>query len=276
HRGRVLKENEDHYLVVRLGRFEETLFTSLTDLDVPRRFDEYAFAAVVAGGIGGDGAGAMAARLAISTLADLELRFGQWSMRISPKTASEVIDRSRWFYEFTHEAVLRWHRAHLEVNRMAATMTGVYSAGSDLFVASVGPSRCYLFRNGLLPQLTRDQTLRARLASSPQPTPVEQGLEDGAHILTHSIGADADHPGVIVEHFRLDDDDSLLLCTNGLTDMVSDDEIADTLASRRTAQEQCDLLVDAALSNGGRDNITVVLANYHIPGLQPDRVPHPA
>ena len=134
HRGRVRKENEDHFLVARLGRFEETLFTSLTSLDVPRRFDEYAFAAVVADGIGSDGAGAMAARLAISTLADLELRFGQWSMRISPKTASEVIDHWRWFFDFTHEAVLRWHRAHLEVNRMAATMTGMYSAGSDLFV----------------------------------------------------------------------------------------------------------------------------------------------
>jgi protein phosphatase len=276
HRGRVLKENEDHYLVLRLGRFMETLFTSLTGLDVPRRFDEYAFAAVVADGIGSDGAGAMAARLAISTLADLELRFGQWSMRIGPKTASEVIDRSRWFYDFTHEAVLRWHRAHLEANRMSATMTGAYSAGSDLFVASVGHSRCYLFRTGLLTQLTRDQTLHERLATSPQPTPVEQGLADGTHILTHSIGADADHPGVIVEHFRLEDNDSLLLCTNGLTDMVSDDEIADTLASRRTSEEQCELLVDAALTNGGHDNVTVVLANYHIPDLQKSRVPDPA
>ena len=59
-----------------------------------------------------------------------------------------------------------------------------------------------------------------------------------------------------------------LLCTNGLTDMVPDDEIADTLASRRTPQEQCDVLVDAALANGGSDNVTVVLANYHIPKLE--------
>jgi hypothetical protein len=69
----VLKSNDDHHLVLRLGRYEETLFTSLTSTDVPRRFDEYAFAAVVADGVGPAGAGAMAARLAISTLAHLHL-----------------------------------------------------------------------------------------------------------------------------------------------------------------------------------------------------------
>jgi serine/threonine protein phosphatase PrpC len=70
---------------------------------------------------------------------------------------------------------------------------------------------------------------------------------------------------VRAEHFRLADDDIRLLCTNGLTDMVSDANIADALASRRTPQEQCNLLVGAALANGGTDNVTVVLANYHIP-----------
>jgi protein phosphatase len=65
-------------------------------------------------------------------------------------------------------------------------------------------------------------------------------------------------------HFRLADDDIVLLCPNGLTDMVSDANIADALASRRTPQEQCDLLVAAALANGGTDNVTIVLANYHI------------
>jgi protein phosphatase len=263
----VLKGNDDHYLVLRLGRYEETLFTSLTSTDVPRRFDEYAFAAVVADGIGPAGAGAMAARLAISTLAHLHLRLGSWSMRVDSQVASEIIDRSQWLYRLTHEAVLAWYQAHADVGRMAATMTGVYSAGTNLFVAHVGHSRCYLFRKGLLTQLTRDQTLRERLAESRQPTSVGQGIEDGSHILTSAIGATAETPRIIVEQFRLEDDDTVLLCTNGLTDMVTDEDIADTLASRRAPEEQCDLLVDAALTNGGHDNVTVVLANYHIPSL---------
>jgi serine/threonine protein phosphatase PrpC len=131
----------------------------------------------------------------------------------------------------------------------------------------LGHSRCYLFRKGVLTQLTRDQTLQARLASTPQPTAVRRALEDGAHILTNATGADPGGPGAIVEQFRLEDDDTLLLCTNGLTDVVPDDDITDTLASRRTSQEQCDLLLDTALAQGGPDNVTVVLVNYHIPEL---------
>ena len=63
HQGRASSENDDHYLVLRLGHYEETLFTSLSSRDVPSRFDEYGYAAVVADGIGGGGAGAMAARI---------------------------------------------------------------------------------------------------------------------------------------------------------------------------------------------------------------------
>ena len=270
HRGRVLKENEDHYLVVRLGRYEETLLTSLADLDVPPRFDEYAYAAVVADGIGGGGAGAVAARLAISTLAQLEVRFGQWDMRIDPQIASDIMDRSRLFYRRTHEAVLSWYRAHHALGRIAATLTATYSAGDHLFVANVGHSRCYLFRHGRLSQLTRDQTLRERLANRAAPISVGRGLEDVQHILTDSIGADVEGPRVTVEHFRLVNDDCLLLCTNGLTDMVPEDDIAETLASRRTPEEQCDVLVDMALTSGGHDNVTVVLTTYHIPALPED------
>jgi protein phosphatase len=99
---------------------------------------------------------------------------------------------------------------------------------------------------------------------------VTRALEDVEHILTSAIGAGSNGPDVIVEHFRLADDDTLLLCSNGLTDMLPDKDIADTIASRRTPQEQCDLLVEAALANGGTDNVTVVVANYHIPAVRDD------
>ena len=268
HRGRVHKENDDHYLVLRLARHQETLLTSLTSGDLPPASDEYAYAAVVADGIGRAGAGAVAARLAVSTLAHLALRFGQWHMRIDPRIAAEVIERSEWLYRRTNETVLQRSHAHAELAGMAATLTGIYSAGTDLFVAHVGHSRCYLFREGVLVQLTRDQTLRERLSTSRHPTAVGQAIEDVQHILTNVVGAAANGPGVIVEHFRLVDDDTLLLCTNGLTDVVPDDTISEVLASRRTQVEQCDLLMDLALANGSQDNATAVLVNYHVPEIQ--------
>jgi protein phosphatase len=118
---------------------------------------------------------------------------------------------------------------------------------------------------GQLTQLTRDQTVRPRLANTPRPTSVDRALEDAQHVLTNAIGMGAGGPKIMVEHFRLADDDSVLLCTNGLTDMVSDSDIANTLTSRRTPQEQCDLLVDAAVAGGGTDNLTVVLLSYRVP-----------
>lgn len=85
------------------------------------------------------------------------------------------------------------------------------------------------------------------------------------------MGTTVDGPrSIIIEQFRLADDDVLLLCTNGLTDVVDEDGIANALASRRKQGEQCELLVDRALANGAVDNIAVVLANYHVQRLDSD------
>jgi protein phosphatase len=266
HRGRVRPENEDHYLVLEFGRHQQTLFTSLSMRDVAKRFEESAYAAVVADGIGGGGSGAVAARVAVSTLLQLAVRFGQWNMRVDPQTAGEIMERLEWLYRRTHEAVLTRRLPHEELSRIATTLTAFHSVGTDLFVTHVGHSRCYLFRNGELTQLTSDHTLRERMAGSPYPAAVGEAMEDLKHILTDLIGART-NPDVAVEHFQLAHEDCLLLCTNGLTDMVQDDAIADVLASRRAPAEQCDLLIDLALANGGEDNATVVLAQYDVPKM---------
>ena len=270
HRGRVQPQNDDHYLVVRFGQRFDTLATSLSGADVPSPFEEYAYGAVVADGIGRAGAGSVAARLAISTLATLALRFGQWNMRIDPAAASEVLERSEWLYGRTSDTVFQRSRTDPRLAGMAAALTGIYSVGTDLFVAHIGHTRCYLFRNGKLVQLTRDHTLRERRALAAHPIPIGQAIEDVTHILTHAVGAANSDSGAIVEHFRLADDDSLLLCTNGLTDVVPEDAIADVLASRRRQDEQCDLLLDMALDNGADDNTTVITAYYSVPQLPAD------
>jgi serine/threonine protein phosphatase PrpC len=265
HRGRLQPGNDDHYLVLRLAQRLETIVTSLSNVDLPSPFEEHAYAAVVADGIGHDGAASMASRLAISTLATLALRYGHWHMRVDPRIAAEIVERSEWLYRRTNDAVVQRSRTEPRLAGMAAALTGIYSVGTDLFVAHVGHSRCYLFRDGLLVPLTRDHTLSERRAISPYPIPIGQAIEDASHLLTHAIGADPSNPGVTVEHFRLVDDDCLLLCTNGLTDIVSEEAIADVLAARRTQTEQCDLLIDMALASSAADNVTVVIANYHVP-----------
>ncbi len=266
HRGRCLSCNEDHYLVVRLGRRQDTLATSLSSADIPRRFNEYGYAMLVADGFGTGGSGSVASRVALSAVAHLALHYGRWNLRIEPTVADEVLQRTKWLFEQASEAVAAGGRTGLPaLANMATTLTAAYSAGDDLFVAHVGHSRAYLFREGHLTQLTRDHTTARYQADTGRPVAVDRRGQDLRHILTDVIGTDGEPPLVAVEHFRLTHGDCVLLCTNGLTDMVDDSRVAEVLAARRRSSEQCRTLVKLANEMGGEDNVTVVLAQYEVP-----------
>jgi protein phosphatase len=267
HRGTTRTHNEDHYLIVRLSREQETIATSLTSADLPGHFEEQAYAMLVADGLGETGAGSLAGRVALSTIAHLVLHHGKWTLRVNPQTAAELLERAAWYYERADEAIVERSQRSPVLEHMATALTAVYSAGNALIVAHVGHSRAYLFRDGSLTQLTRDHTVERHLTANGRPVAVERRGQDLRHILTDAVGANGDRPVVDVEQFSLTDGDAVLLCTNGLTDMVSEQRIADVLSDRRQAGEQCQMLVDLALAAGGQDNVTVLLAQYHIPPL---------
>jgi protein phosphatase len=267
HRGKRRHQNDDHYLAIRLGRSQTVLETSLTSADVPRPYEEYAYAMLVADGLGDNGAGGLASRVALSTFAHLALHYGHWNVRIDSRTAADVMDRAERLYERVNDTVVKRGLEHAELLGMATTLTAAYSAGNDLFIAHVGHSRAYYYRDGDLTQLTVDHTVEERMAYSAKPQPMEASHQDIRHILTDAIGGRPGTPEIVVDRFTLKDGDRLLLCTNGLTDALDDDRIADVLSRRRRPAEECDLLVDRALQRGGEDNITVVLADYRIPPL---------
>ena len=261
--------NEDHFLVTRFSREQQVLQTSLPFRDVPERFEESAYAMLVADGLGGAGQGAVASRVAISTMAHVAMHFGKWNVRVDPQVAAEILDRVEWFYQQADRAVAARARTDPRLSGMATTLTLAYSAGDDLFVANVGHSRAYLFRSGTLTQLTRDHTLEQLRADRCGLAPIDRGVQDLRHILTETVGGDPTGPAVAVEHFRLADGDWILLCTNGLTDTVKDEQIADLLAVRRSAAEQCRQMLELATLTGADDNATVVAAEYHVPGSPP-------
>jgi serine/threonine protein phosphatase PrpC len=265
HKGTVRPINEDHYLITRLGRDQETLLTNLAAGDVPQHFQEWGYAMVVADGMGGAARGEEASRLAISTLAHLGLQFGKWNLRINKQIAREVTERAERFYQRVGETVIEEGRTDPSLKGMGTTLTGAFSAGSDLFVASVGDSRVYLFRRGRLLQLTRDQTYSQLLADTGQIPQHEVSTHHLRHILTDAIGVGAGKVNVNVRHLPLLDEDRLLLCTDGLTEMVDEEEIAGVLMRDQPAQDACQTLVDLALEHGGEDNVTVLLAKYEIP-----------
>src|SRR5262249_2927151 len=149
-----------------------------------------------------------------------------------------------------------------DLKGMGTTMTLACNVGDRLVLTHIGDSRAYLFRGGVLHQLTRDHTVAQAL--------VEQGLLERAgdaalrlqHTLVRVLGGLGHHCEADVEHFKLHDQDLLLLCTVGLTDMVADSAISAILATGAPPSEACAALVERALQNGGKDNVTVAVARY--------------
>jgi serine/threonine protein phosphatase PrpC len=264
-RGTSQPHNDDHYLVMRLDRGQETLLTSLSAAEVPGPFEEHGYAMLVANGLGEAGAGAVASRVALSTLAHLVLHFGRWNLRVDPRTAEEIIERAEWYYAQIDAAIAAKAAASPVLANMTTALTMTYSAGDELFVAHVGHTRAYLFRDGALILLTRDQTIEQHNVDSRRPTAVQARAQDLRHVLTHAVGAAGGPTPLDVEQFTLKDRDAVLLCTNGLTDVIDEDRIAEVLALRRQPSEQCALLTDLAAERGAEDNVTVVLAQYQIP-----------
>jgi protein phosphatase len=263
--------NDDHYLMVRFRRGQDLIATSLPTGSVPERFEEYGYGMVVADGMGGLGSEA-ASRLAVSTLAHLVLHFARWNVRVDEKIAWEFRERAERFYREVDETVTEAAQTHPAFAGMGTTLTACYSGGDDVFIVHVGHSRAYLYRRGLLSRVTRDQTIAQRQAETGRSSPTELASADLRHVLTDAIGGLAGEPYIAIDSFHLYDGDLLMLCTNGLTDLVGDEEIANVLQKPTGAQDRCQALVDLALNAGGADNVTVLLAKYTIPPLKEDAV----
>lgn len=147
---------------------------------------------------------------------------------------------------------------------MGSTLTAACGIGADLFLVHVGDSRAYLCRGGQLEQLTTDHTLAQKMVETGLLRPEAARTARMRHVLTNVLGGN--QPGVEVEtqKLRLADGDRLLLCTDGLNEMVTDEQIVELLRLNPQPDTACQALVNAALNHGGKDNITVVLAAYSI------------
>jgi protein phosphatase len=276
HPGKVRPNNEDHYLVLRSSRAMVTLMTNLPDGQVPERFEQTGYALVVADGMGGMAAGELASSLALSIGLNLALDDPKWSLRITEKEVRERLETFRRRVRQIDYLVTERARADPALTGMGTTLTGAYSIGADLFLFHVGDSRVYLFRGGKLLRLTSDHTLAQALADAGHITPQEVPTHRLRHVLTRAVGVHGGQVEAEIQHLPLADGDRVLLCTDGLTEMATEDEIADVLRRVEPSAEACRALVDLALEGGGRDNVTVALARYSITETPAPDSPPPA
>ena len=263
-RGKVRPNNEDHYLVARYGRAFEPLLTNLPSEDLPTEFRETGYAMTVADGLGGAAAGEVASGMAISTLVKLVIDVPDWILKFDDKTEKEAMRRADKFYRKIHEVLTRRAESDSKLSGMGTTMTLATILGVDGIVAHVGDSRAYLFRQGDLHQLTRDQTQAQLLLEAGVITKEEFAKNRYRHVLLQAIGGRGGLVDVEIHRTRFQNDDRLMLCTDGLTDMVADTKIAEVLGRGGSSQDACQALLDLALEAGGKDNITVVLGHLRL------------
>jgi protein phosphatase len=200
----------------------------------------------VADGMGGAKAGEVASAVAVDAVEAAE----ESSEPTEAQLASIVREANRRIYDL---AVADESR-----RGMGTTLTLAKLHGDEVSLAHVGDSRAYRLRGGELEQLTHDHSLVAELERSGQITPEAAERHPQRSIITRALGPE---PSVEVDTYTLAgrDGDVFLICSDGLTSMISDDEVASILRSAGSLDEAADELIRAANQSGGKDNITVIL-----------------
>src|SRR5437660_5407421 len=210
--------------------------------------DEHLF--VVADGVGGHKAGEVASQTAVETL----------QREFTAPTTDALIDAVKT----ANRTVWNLAEANTEQRGMGTTLTAIalVDEGDEerLAIVNVGDSRAYLLQQGELEQLTEDHSLVEQLVREGQLTPEEAQVHPQRSIITRALGLD---PEVEVDSWELTPykGDRILLCSDGLTNEVSDDEIASTLRTVSDPQEAAHQLVQEARDHGGSDNITCVVVD---------------
>jgi len=260
-RGLVRFTNEDQFVTATLMR---TLCVQQSS--VPQSTVQYAdnrsHVFIVADGVGGVEGGEKASALAVGAIEEFLLNALHWLLGLDGSADTSVLREFKEALQSADACVYDAATKNPGLRGMGTTLTMAYSRGSDLFVAHVGDSRCYLSRRGALHRLTHDDTLVNEMVEVGLLPPERAANHAFRHIITNVIGGAS--PGVHAEVHRIDlkPGDVLLLCTDGLTGMLTDDRIATTIATMKSPQEACEELVRSANEQGGVDNVTVVIARY--------------
>lgn len=257
HIGKVREVNMDHFLLCSLHRQIVIHATSLPDIDkLPLQNERLAMLAMVADGVGSSAKGEEASRLAIQQLTQYVAGTMRCYYTADATGESFIQDLQEAVLE-SHKAVVRRAEEHPNLKGMATTLTLFLGLWPWIYVLQVGDSRYYIYRDGTLTQITRDQTMAEDLVDDGVLTRAVAAGSPLAHVLSSSIGGEEAVP--VVSRIPSDRGYVHLMCSDGLTKHVSDEGIRDRLATMTSAKQACEALVQDALDDGGTDNITIIV-----------------
>ncbi|MEA4924003.1 MAG: Stp1/IreP family PP2C-type Ser/Thr phosphatase [Syntrophomonadaceae bacterium] len=240
------------------------LVGAVTDIGVKRKNNEDSFIVhqseplsagktghhifIVADGIGGSAAGEVASNIAVKGVVNTYLSLKD----LNPPEAlrAAILD--------AHEQINAKALEFPEYSGMGSTLTALVLADNTAHIGQIGDSRAYLIRNNKIVQLTSDQTVTADLLVQGKITPAEAETHPQRHILSQAMGGGRRAPEPELASYKMRAEDIIILCSDGLYNLVNDDEIR-KIASKNFPQDACRQLVDLANERGGYDNITVMV-----------------
>ena len=256
HVGKVREVNEDQFFVASLGKSMDLLHTSL---DRVAAFDDMqqarAYLFVIADGVGSVGGGQIASNTAVQALVKYIISTMGCFYAYDIDSEHEFIEQLESAVQHAHDMVVETFSS--KGKGPATTLTIATMIWPRVYLIHVGDSRAYYLRNGRIRQITRDQTMGELMVDQGVMTEEQVSRSSLSNTLSSAIGYEMMKPTVGL--IDLQWGDNLLLCTDGLTKHVSDEEITAILQQADSAKSACQRLVDAALEGGGRDNITVVM-----------------
>src|SRR5258706_3792849 len=256
--GRVRRENQDHFLIASLHKLLRVHQSSIPPDDLtPLVTESRGFVFLVADGVGGRPDGAQASGTVIRAIAHYVTHLTDLYRRLDPDRESEFLAQLERAVLQTHDILLKEARQECGGKGGATTLTMLFALWPRAYVVHLGDSGCFRLRQGRLERMTRDQTVAEDLVLAGALRPSEASRSPFSNVLASAVGGAEATPLTLATDARRDD--IVLLCTDGLTKHVTEDEIADRLRTLQSSEQVCRDLVGLANQRGGTDNVTVLV-----------------
>jgi protein phosphatase len=260
-KGRVRPTNEDQFLCAELTKAMRVWQTTLPEPKA-QFGEERGHLFLVADGMGGHHAGEQASALAVVAIEQFTLNTFKWFLHSNGPEARRALEQFQTALRQADARILEESADHPELSGMGTTVTMAYHLDAQLCVVHVGDSRAYMFAADKLTQVTHDHTLMAEMVRRGDLQPEQVALHHLRNVITNVVGGNEAGVDVEAHTFEVHPGDRLLLCSDGLTDVLANEAIAVTLRAEPEPEAACTKLLAQANDAGGPDNITVLIVRF--------------
>ena len=257
--GLIRKVNEDDFLCLRLN-----------DLLKLENMEADLYLCIVADGMGGRNAGEVASSMAVHEVVEF-IKEKHINVLLEKDISEEkIFDLIREAIYYSNDSIYKKSLLNSEFVGMGTTLSMILIKDNTIFYGHVGDSRIYIIRKNKIAKLTEDHSLVAELVKQGTIKPEEAVRHTQKNIITRALGTEYSIEADLGKHEMMDED-YILLCSDGLSNLISDSEIMEIVLSAKDVDQACDNLINKAKENGGFDNITVVVIHNSKGGDCDDR-----